>query len=127
MFDVTLTIGLGPANEPVVFEWVDLTKAQAITDIQRRLIDALSKMNGLSQAILDGRLPPAGPATNAVEMVVEFLITEDGAKWHRTVLEYPGMGDEQQALIVGMLTGELSMLTRDTKGKAKPKKAKGNK
>ena len=124
MFDVSLTIGLGPVKEPVVFEWGDLTKAQAVTDIERRLVDALFKLNGLSQAVIDGRIPPSGSVTNPVEMVLEFLVTEDGEKWHRTVLEYPGMGDEQQALIVGMLTGEMSGLTRDTKGKAKPKREK---
>ena len=128
MFDVTLTVGLGPAKEPVAFEWGDLSKMQAVADLERRLVESLLKLNGLSQAIIDGKVP-AGTTTNPVEMVIEFLVTEDGAKWHRTVLEYPKMGEEQQALIIGMLTGELTGLSKETRNKAKPKreKAKGPK
>ena len=59
-----------------------------------------------------------------VERAVQELDDFFGAKWHRTVLEYPKMGEEQQALIVGMLTGELTGLSKETRGKAKPKREK---
>jgi hypothetical protein len=124
MFDVTLTVGLGPAKDPVVFEWGDVSKVQAVADLEQRLVKALLKLNSMSQAIIAGTIP-AGTTTNPVEMTIEFLVTEDGAKWHRTVLEYPKMGEEQQSLILGMLTGELSGVSKETKAKAKPAKAKG--
>lgn len=126
MFDVTLTIGLGPTKDPVVFEWSDVSKLQIVNDLERRLVSTLSKLNALAQAILDGHIP-GGAMTNPVEMVIEFLVTEDGEKWHRTTLEYPKMGDEQQAMFIGMLTGELSGMSKETKAKAKPAKAKGPK
>lgn len=124
MFDVTLTVGCGPAKEPVVFAWGDLEKVQIVNDLERRLVGALLKLNSLSQAIIDGKVP-GGTTTNPVEMVIEFLVEEDGVKWHRSVLEYPKMGEEQQALLIGMLTGELSGMSKETKAKAKPAKAKG--
>jgi len=124
VFEVTLTVGLGPAKEPVNFIWGDLEKIQIVNDIERRLIGALMKLNSLSQAIIDGKVP-GGTTTNPVEMTIEFLVTEDGEKWHRTTLEYPKMGEEQQALLIGMLTGELSSMSKETKAKAKPFKAKG--
>ena len=124
MFDVTLTVGCGPAKVPVVFAWGDVSKAQAVVDIQQRLVKMLLKLNGLSQALIAGTIP-AGSAVNPVEMSIEFLITEGGQKWHRTLLEYPKMGEEQQAVVLGMLVGELSSMTRETKAKAKSVTAKG--
>ena len=109
-------------------EWGDLSKMQAVADLERRLVEMLMKLNGLSQAVIDGKLVTSTP-TNPVEMTIEFLVTEDGKKWHRTLLEYPGMGDEGQAVLIGMLTGELTTLSRETRTTAKPKreKAKGPK
>ena len=124
MFDVTLTVGGGPAKDPVVFARGDVSKAQAVVDIQQRLVKMLLKLNGLSQALIAGTIP-AGSAVNPVEMSIEFLITEGGQKWHRTLLEYPKMGEEQQAVVLGMLVGELSSMTRETKAKAKSVTAKG--
>lgn len=126
MFDVTLTLGLGPVKDPVVFAWGDLDKIQIVNDLERRLVSALAKLNALAQAVIDGQVP-GGTTTNPIEMTVEFLVTEDGEKWHRTTLEYPKMGEEQQAMLIGMLTGELSGMSKETKAKAKPAKAKGPK
>ncbi len=124
MFDVTLTVGCGPAKDPVVFAWGDVSKAQAVVDIQQRLVKMLLKLNGLSQALIAGTIP-AGTAVNPIEMTIEFLITDGGQKWHRTLLEYPKMGEEQQAVFMGMLVGELSSMTRETRAKAKSVTAKG--
>jgi len=123
MFDVTLSIGLGPVKDPVIYEWADVSKLQIVTEIERRLLEGLLKLGALSTAILDGSMPTA-TTTNPIEMVIEFLVMEDGEKWHRTVLEYPKMGEEQQVMFLGMLAGEMSSMSREVRGKAKAKKGK---
>lgn len=131
MFTVKLTIGLGPVKTPVVYTWDDVSKGQIVADLEDRLLKGLMKLNDLGDDMVRGRIPKA-TTTDPVEMVIEFLIEEDGEKWHRTTLEYPNMGDEQQAMFLGVLAGELATLPKDTaakrgKGKDKQEKDKPNK
>lgn len=122
MFDITLNVNLGAAKSPVVYAWTDVTK-EDIVEIEENLLRGLLKLNGVMRAELSGTIPK-GSNTNPVEMVVEFLITEDGEKWHRTMLEYPKMGEESQALFLGMLAGGLTETPKNVKDKVKRKKEK---
>jgi len=120
MFNAKLTVGFSGTKPDVVFEWADVTKAEIIIDLEAKLLKGLLKLNDLALDIVKGNLPK-GTTTSPVEMTVEFLIEEDGAKWHRTVLEYPKMGEEQQAMFIGLISGEASSMSREARGKAKVK------
>lgn len=124
MYDAKLTITPGPAKPPTVFEWADLKKDEILEDLELMFLEGLIKLNGMAVAVLDGDIPEA-PTTNPVEVVIEFVITKDGEKWHRTVLEYPGMGEEAQAMFLGTLTGEMSRLSRSVRNKTRKTRGKG--
>ena len=120
MFNAKLTIGFSGIKPDVVFEWANLTKVDTVSHLEDRLIKCLVKLNDMSDDVIRGRAPMP-TTTDPVEMTLEFLIEEDGVKWHRSLLEWPKMGDEQQALFLGLLAGELATLPGEVKGKAKGK------
>jgi len=120
MFNAKLTIGFSGTKPDVVFEWANLTKVDTVSHLEDRLIKCLVKLNDMSDDVIRGRAPTA-TATNPIEMTLEFLIEEDGTKWHRSLLEWPKMGDEQQAMLLGLLHGQLATLPGEVKGKGKGK------
>lgn len=123
MLNVTLTVGLGPLKDPVVMTWPDVSKLQ-ILDIEEQLLDGLMKLNAVGVAIAEGNLAKS-PNTNPIEMVIEFLVEEDGVKWNRAVIEYPNMGEEAQAMFLGMLTGQMTGLKDETRAQGRMSKGKG--
>ena len=130
MFEVVATATFlkedgSAAREPYVRSWTGMEKEGVIDHLQARMISALSKLNGLASDIAHGNAPKS-TSTQPSEMHIEVLITEDGVKWQRTLLEYPNMGIEAQETLLGIFNGELSTMPSDMKNKEnKGKKGKG--
>jgi len=130
MFEVVATATFlktdgSSARDPYVRSWTGIEKESVIDHLEARMISALGKLNGLASDVVHGNAPK-GESTNPCEMRVEVLITEDGVKWQRTLLEYPNMGIEAQETLLGIFNGELSTMPSDMKNKEnKGKKGKG--
>lgn len=96
----------GSASKPEAQRaWDNLTK-QDIEGIERAMLSGLTKLNDLSTSINSGAAPDPG-TTNPVTFVSQFSVTEDGSLWFYSKFVWPKSGDETQALITGLLDGEL--------------------
>jgi hypothetical protein len=104
------------AKEPESREWNDLEKAHVVEHFEMAFNRAMLKMNRLS--VDQGRgHSRKWTNTNPVEMRMDIRITEDGAKWMRSTYEWPNVGDEAQALLLGTIDGELSTMPDEVRGK----------
>ena len=121
MFEVTATTTFlkadgSQAKDPYSRSWTGLEKESVVDHLEARMLKALSKLNSLSTDVIHGNAPRP-ETTNPVEMRMEVVFLEDGAKWHRSVFEWPHMGIEQQEMLLGMFNGELSNLPSELKNK----------
>lgn len=125
MFSVTATFSFlnangSPAKDPVIEKWNGLEKMKVIDQLEDRFLEFLLKLNQVATDVGHGRVEKPS-TTNPVEVQLEALITEDGKKWSRTVFEWPNMGEEQQAMMLGLFYGEMATLDKDTADKKESK------
>lgn len=118
MLDVSSTITFltasgAEAKSPYVREWEGLSKAQFI-ELEIKYNHAMLKMAHLSAAMARGDSPKP-PSTNPVEMRMEIVCKEGDVKWMRTTHEWPNMGEEAQAVFLGILDGEMTTVADEVK------------
>jgi len=130
MFEIVCTFSFhdtagAKVKEDFVRAWDGLTKEQVVDDFEVAHNNAMTKMMNLSSEMNSGNAPRP-TTTDPVELRCDITITEDGVKWMRVNYEWPKMGEEQQSLLIGMLSGEISAMPRATKSREKrqPKKDK---
>jgi hypothetical protein len=128
MFEVTATATYvnadgSEARPPYSRTWGPLEKNHVVDHLEMRMIRALDKMNDMAIQVNHGKAPHP-TTTNPSEMRLELMVLEDGKKWARTTFEWPKMGDEQVAMTLGILEGELEHIAPEVKAK---EHAKGKK
>jgi len=124
MFEITATATFhndagAQTKEPRVYHWVDLEKKDVIS-FERQFNKAMMRMTDMADDVHHGKLPKGG-LTNPVEMRLDVVVLEDGAKWLRATYEWPKMGEEGQGMFFGVMDGELAKLSNELK-KFKPTK-----
>jgi hypothetical protein len=122
MFDINCVISYGPGADGAVKDgdvrsWSDLDKRDVI-EFETAFNRAMTKMGKMAADTARGRARKI-VGTNKTEMRMEITITEDGVKWLRATYEWPNMGEEQQALLLGTIDGELSTLPDELRGTAR--------
>lgn len=116
------------AKPPYARSWVGVEKVQVVEQLERGLMKAMLKMNDLSNDTVRGNSPRPASNTNPVEMRLTAEVLEDGAKWAKVTFEWPNMGEEMQAVMIGVVNGELGAAvdaeTRRSERKASKKRDK---
>lgn len=114
------------AKPPYARSWLGVEKVQVVEQLERALMKAMLKMNAISADVGRGRAPKPS-CTNPVELVLTAEVLEDGVKWSKVTFEWPKMGEEQQALMLGIVDGELAGTVQEETQKAESKKPKRDK
>jgi hypothetical protein len=123
MFTIDCTVSYhnadgSKAKDDYVRKWEGLEKEHVVEHFEAAYSRWMTKLNRLSVDINKGRAPMPS-TTKPVEMRMDIVISENGAKWCRALHEWPHMGEEQQSLLIGMLSGELSSMPEDVRGREK--------
>ena len=123
MFEINCTTSFhaddgSKTKDDYVRQWTGLEKEHVVEHFEMAFNRAMMKMNKMAAEVNRGRAPKP-TTTLPVEMRMDIMITEDGAKYIRASYEWPNVGEEQQALLLGMLNGELSMMPDDIRGAEK--------
>jgi hypothetical protein len=95
--------------------WADLSK-QDVHEFETAFNRAMTKMSKLAQDKAKGKVKWLMTKTAPCEMRMDIVINEDGVKWMRSTYEWPNMGEEAQAMLLGMIDGELSTLPDELRG-----------
>jgi hypothetical protein len=111
------------AKPPYERSWLGIEKVHVVEQLERGLMRAMLKMNSISGDIGRGKAPES-TVTNPVELVLTATVLEDGVKWAKVTFEWPKMGEEQQALMIGIVDGELSASSETDVQRAEVRKGK---
>jgi len=96
---------------PMVYTWDGIEKKHVVEELEDSMIKALGKMNQMAVDVGKGKTPKPG-TTNPVEMHLDIVVLEEGKKWARSLFEWPNMGEEQQAMTIGIFDGELAHVSK---------------
>jgi hypothetical protein len=110
-----------PGKKPYQRTWDGLDKVQVIGDFEMAFNKAMLKMTELSLATATGNAPKPS-STKPADMNLSVQILEDGKRWMACAFDWPKIGEEMQALLIGIVEGELSTMPQSTKGKERRKK-----
>lgn len=102
---------------PVEHVYDDVTKGD-ILEHEDHLMDVLKGMNKFAKDVEAGKIPRAA-STNPVTMEAEFLVEKDGALWTKQENVWPNMGDEAQAVLIGVFNGQLGKRSKGLLAKAR--------
>jgi hypothetical protein len=125
MFNVITTFSFlnadgSQAKSAIVEEWSNLEKVKVVDQLEDRLMQFLLKLNALSTDIIKGKVKK-DVTTAPLEVRLEALVTKNGKKWTRAVFEWPNMGEEQQAVMLGLFNGEMDTLDKTLSSHSKGK------
>jgi len=121
-FSITATLKAG-SKPDYTRVWDDLDKITVVEDFEHAWNRAMMKLTNISISVARGKSPKA-TNTNPVTVTANIEVLEDGKLWLKQLTEWPNMGDEQQAVLMGMIDGELSMMPGTSRGKQKPQPPK---
>lgn len=120
MFTIEAVIRV-PGKRPYSRAWDGLDKVQVIGDFELAFNKAMIKMTELSLATAKGDAPKPS-STKPADMRLDIQILEAGKKWMACSFDWPKMGEEAQAVLIGIIEGELSTMPSTTKHKERPRK-----
>lgn len=118
MFTVTSTFAAG-AKPPVVRTWENLDKMHVVDRLENVLINVLQRLNHMASDEVSKRNPTPVPNTNPVLVKYSLVIQKDGKNWSTCALEWYDLGEERQAVMLGLLTNQLNAMPSDVSTKEK--------
>jgi hypothetical protein len=105
--------GGAEVKPPLVMSWESVDK-NSVMELEASLVRWMEKLNNIATATAEGKLPKP-PNTNPIYVSCECEVTEGDALWTRTTFEWPNLGEEAQAMMIGIAEGELSIVGQHVK------------